>query len=226
MARELFDRELKNLKADVITLGSEVESNLVKAAEAIRNRDRKLSRHLIKEDEQINARRIQIGMQALRMIATQQPLAGDMRMIATVFEVVGELERIHDYVKGVAKINLMLGKKHKLDDLIEPIYEMAVKSAEMLHLALEAFANRDAALANRIPAMDDAVDALFNETYASIIQHVIAHPESVARANKLEWAIHNLERSADRVINICEWVLYMVTGKYVEFTSQYEAPPM
>ncbi|MFO7661510.1 MAG: PhoU domain-containing protein, partial [Chloroflexota bacterium] len=104
--------------------------------------------------------------------------------------------------------------------------EMAETTREMLFQALKAFANRDVELAKRVPAMDDKVDALFNQLYGDIVTFVMAEPEQIHRANHLEWALHNLERAADRAINICEWVIYMVTGVYAEMNmGEYEAPP-
>jgi phosphate transport system protein len=95
----------------------------------------------------------------------------------------------------------------------------------MLHRALNAFTQRDAALARDIPVTDDKIDALYNRIYREIITYVTQNPAEVEHANRLEWAVHNLERSADRVTNICEWIIYMVTGQYAELDSEIEAPP-
>jgi phosphate transport system protein len=140
-------------------------------------------------------------------------------------EIVGELERIHDYVKGIGKISLRLGQSPLLPPLVTYMPEMAAVAADMLHQALDAFARRDAELARLIPQNDDRVDTLFNQLYGDIIGFVAADPEVIDRANQMEWALHNLERSADRVTNICEWVVYMVTGVYAEMDSEDEVPP-
>lgn len=227
--RRTFDRELQSLEERVLALGSEVEENLGKVVGALVERNDGVARQMVTADRWINERRIAIGQEALRLIATQQPMARDMRLIAAVMEIVGELERIHDYVKGIGKISLHLGQSPVLPSLASHMPEMAAITADMLHRALDAFARRDADLARAIPHDDDQVDALFNQLYGDIISYVsaaAADPGIVNRANQMEWALHNLERSADRVINICEWVVYMVTGVYAEMDSEFEAPPV
>lgn len=207
-------------------VGSEVEENLGKVVDAAVNRDADVAYQMIVADQWINERRIMIGQDALRLIATQQPMARDLRLIAAVMEIVGELERIHDYVKGIGKISLRLGQAPLLPALALHMPEMAAVARDMLRRALDAFARRDADLARAIPQDDDRVDALFNQLYSDIIEYVAADPEAINRANQMEWALHNLERSADRVTNICEWVVYMVTGVYAEMDSEYEIPPV
>jgi len=224
--RQSFDRELQRLHDEVLRMGSEVEEHLVKVTEAFVERDLITAQRMIDADESINQRRIQVGLDALRLIATQSPMAGDMRLIAAILEIVGELERIHDYIKGIGKISLNLGAARVPQALALHLPEMAEQGREMLYQALKAFANRDEILARRVPAMDDRVDFLFNELYGEIVALVTADPTQIHHANQLEWALHNLERSADRTINICEWVVYMVTGVYSEMNmGEYESPP-
>lgn len=225
MLRISFERDLKLLQDRILALGSEVEENLVKTINALIERDFTTSRMLIAADEQVNEKRIQIGLDCLSLIARQQPMAGDMRLLAAVIEIVGELERIHDYVKGIGKISITLGESEVHASLVELLPEMAERTRDMLRKALDAFADRDAELARKIPADDDAIDSLFNRIYKDIIQFAMANPSAIEHVNQLEWAVHNLERSADRVTNICEWVIYMVTGHYVEMDSELEAPP-
>lgn len=223
--RQVFDRELQRLQDEVLRMGSEVEEHLVRMTDAFIERDLVTSRRMIDADVSINERRIQVGLDALTLIATQQPMARDMRMIVAVLEIVGELERIHDYIKGMGKISLNLGPARIPQALILRLPEMAEIGREMLYQALKAFANRDQDLAKRVPAADDRVDFLFNQLYGEIVALVIADPTEIHRANQLEWALHNLERSADRTINICEWVVYMVAGVYSEMSmGEYETP--
>jgi phosphate transport system protein len=224
--RETFDRELQRLEDDVLVLGSEVEINLIKVTTALVERDMVTAQLMVVADQWVNERRINILLDGLRLIATQQPMARDMRLIGAVLEIVSELERIHDYVKGIGKLSIGLGPEPIPVSFVQSLPEMASIARDMLHRALEAFSRRDAGLAREIPADDDRVDALFNQLYAETIDYVIRSPESIDRANHLEWAIHNLERSADRVINICEWVIYMVDGIYADMNmGEYEAPP-
>ncbi len=224
--RQSFDRELQRLQSEVLRMGSEVEEHLTKVTDAFIARDMYTSRQMVDADLSINERRIQVGLDSLTLIATQQPMARDMRLIAAIMEIVGELERIHDYIKGIGKISLNLGEEQVLPAMALNMPEMAELAREMLFQALKAFANRDADLARQTPAMDDRVDGLFNQLYAELMAYVIDEPQQISRANQLEWALHNLERSADRTINICEWVVYMVTGAYSEMNmGEYEAPP-
>lgn len=224
--RQSFDRELQRLHDEVLRMGSEVEEHLVQVTEAFIERDLVTSQQMIDADQSINERRIKVGLDALTLIATQSPMARDMRLIAAVLEIVGELERIHDYIKGIGRISLMLGPEPIPAPLAQDLPEMAETAREMLYQALKAFANRDQELARRVPAMDDRVDTLFNRLYGEIVAMVTADTTQIRRANHLEWALHNLERSADRTINICEWVVYMVTGVYSEMSmGEYEAPP-
>jgi phosphate transport system protein len=225
MLRATFEKELQSLEDQIISLGSEVEENIVKVTDALIQRDLPLSEYFITADVQVNERRIQIGLDCLSLIARQQPMAGDMRLIASIIEIVGELERIHDYVKGIGKISLMLGDRVVLPSIVELLPQMALHTRDMLHRTLDAFTNRDADLARGIPANDDKVDALYNRIYREIISYVTRNPMEVEHANRLEWAVHNLERSADRVTNICEWIVYMVSGEYIELDSEVEAPP-
>jgi phosphate transport system protein len=216
MIRTAFERELQQLQDDVLRLGSEVEENVVKVVDALRRQDRNEARRLIQVDEWINQERITIGMNGLTLIATQQPLARDMRLIAAIIEIVGELERMHDYVKGIAKISLMLTAVHPPDEIMALISQMASRCRTMLRRSLQAFTEYNAILAREIPQADDEVDALYKEAFQAVIAFVANHPQHVEEASYLEWAAHNLERLADRVTNICEWVVYLVTGTYQE----------
>ena len=224
--RQTFDRDLQRLQDEVLRMGSEVEEHLVTVTNAFLARDAVTSQRLIDADQSINERRVQVGLDALTLIAIQSPMARDMRLIAAILEIVGELERIHDYVKGIGRISLNLGAEPIPPALARDLPEMSEIAREMLYQALKAFANRDETLARRVPAMDDRVDLLFNQLYGEIVALVMADTTQIRRANQLEWALHNLERSADRTINICEWVVYMATGVYLEMNmGEYEAPP-
>ena len=226
MTREFFDRKLDELGTRVLALGSDVEQNLVRVADALINRNADLAQQLIDFDDHVNSQRIELMMNSLMLIATQQPMAGDMRFIAAVIEIAGELERMHDYVKGIAKTSLELGPEGELlPSFKEDFPRMAELAQNMLNQAMTAFSENDAILAESLVKWDNQVDYIFNRLYKDIVSHAVTSPESIAHANQLEWTIHNMERAADRVINICEWVVYVVTGTYSEFDSEYEAPP-
>ena len=215
MPRETFDRELQRLQNEILALGSMVEDALTESVETLKRRDFEGSRRLIAQDRLINEKRFAIEADALVLIATQQPMASDLRILASILVIATELERIGDYAKGIARINLMIGEGPLIKPLID-IPRMAEKARAMLHRALDAFIRQDVALARAIPAEDDEVDALFNQVYRELMTFIMADPRNIDQANHLLWAAHNLERAADRVTNICERVIFTVTGKMAE----------
>jgi len=219
MPRESFDRELGRLQDEVLTLGSMVENALIKSVDILKKRDRQESKRLIAQDRLINEKRYEIEADALALIATQQPMARDLRTIAAVLDVTSELERIGDYAKGIARINLMLGEEPLLKPLID-VPAMAAKARDMLHQALEAFVEQDAEKASKIPDSDDYVDHLYNQVYRELLALIMANPRRIDQANYLLWVAHNLERAADRVTNICERVIFTVTGEMVEMDQE------
>jgi phosphate transport system protein len=149
-------------------------------------------------------------------IATQQPImAGDLRLLASVLEVVSELERMGDYAKGIAKICLLMGNEPPVKPLID-IPKMGEIVVDMMHRAVGAFVSHDVETARKIPEQDDLVDALYTQVYRDLVAVMIKDPSVIDRANHLMWAAHNLERMADRVTNICERTIYVVTGEMSE----------
>ena len=218
--RITFERELQQQQEQLLAMGSEIEENLVKVITLLTRHDVKGAKQMVQADEWVNEQRIAILMNCLTIIATQQPTGRDMRLLAAIMEIAGELERIHDYVKGIARISLLIGEQPLPDFLAEILPPMAEKSADMLHRAMDAFVRRDAALAREIPADDDVVDTLFKQAHRGIAEYIMADPLVVERANFLQWAAHNLERSADRVTNVCEWIVYLTTGQYAEMDHE------
>jgi phosphate transport system protein len=206
-----FHRELEKLQDQVLILGSLVGDALVSSVTFLKKRDFDGSKRLIERDQRINEKRFDIEQQTLALIALHQPVARDLRTLGAILEVVTELERIGDYAKGIGKINLLIGE----DPLIKPLVDlplMADKAYAMLHHALQAFVNRDPDAARAIPEEDDEVDGLYNQVYRELLTYILSEPRSIEQANYLLWAAHNLERAADRTINICERVVFTVTG--------------
>ena len=148
-------------------------------------------------------------------------MARDLRILAAMLEIITELERIGDYGKGIAKINLMIGENELLKPLVD-IPRMADKALDMLRRALDAFMRRDAEAAKAIPKEDDEVDALYNQVNRELMTFIISDPRTIEQANYLLWAAHNLERAADRVTNICERVVFMVTGTMAELDTHFD----
>jgi phosphate transport system protein len=218
MTRQAFDQELHHLQDEVLALGSMVEEALIQSVETLKKRDFIGSRRLIAGDQAINERRYAIEEETMTLIATQQPMAGDMRLLAAILEIVTELERMGDYAKGIARINLMIGEQPLIKPLVD-LPAMAHKAREMLHAALAAFVQRDVEAARAIPQGDEVVDALYNQVYRELISYILEDPHVIEQANQLMWAAHNLERTADRVINLCERVVYAVTGELTELDT-------
>jgi phosphate transport system protein len=221
MPRETFERDLQELQDELLTLGSMVGQAIMDSVASLKERDRDEARRLIEQDREMNEKRYALEAKALTLIATQQPMAGDLRTIAAVLSLASELERIGDYAKGIAKINLMMGDEPLLKPLID-VPRMARKTRDMLNEALEAFADRDVELARSIPPKDDEVDGLYNQVYRELLTYIISNPRTIDQATYLLWVSHNLERAADRVVNICERVIFTVTGKLVEIKGEEE----
>jgi len=221
MTRKAFEQQLRELLEKVLVLGSIVEQALLESAEALRKRDLEASRRVVEQDREINDRRFALEALAVGLIATQQPVAGDLRRLAAVLEIVGELERIGDYAKGIAIINIRMGDILKLPVPAE-ITAMAQKAADMLRRALVAFVNEDAEAARAIPQEDDEVDALYLRIYWDLMGRIVRDPSLIERVNWLLWAAHNLERAADRVTNICERTVYAITGDMTEMDVTWD----
>ena len=218
MLRKTFESEIKQVKDDVLMLGSMVEKALLDSVEALKKRDIKEARKIFVEDAEINKKRFEIESHLMILIATQQPMAKDLRILASTLEIVSELERMGDYAKGIANINIRMGNEALLKPLID-VPRMANKGVDMLHRALTAFINEDVETAKTLPVEDDEVDALYNQIYRELMTYVIADPKTIERANWLLWVAHNLERFADRVTNICERTIFIVTGELGEIKS-------
>jgi len=213
--RKTFNQEIQQLKDEILILGSMVEQATLDSVDALKKRDLRWSEQVVLNDKKINEKRFTLENQVMILIATQQPMARDLRMIASILEVISELERMGDYAKGIAVINIRMGDQPLLKPLID-IPRMAQKSVDMLHRALTAFVNEDVEAAKAIPSEDDEVDMLYEQVYRELMTYVMADARSIERANWLLWAAHNLERLADRVTNICERTVFAVTGEYKE----------
>jgi len=218
MLRKTFESEIQQVKDEVLVLGSMVEEAILNTVEALKKRDVKASEEILEADKLINKKRFDIENQLMILIATQQPMAHDLRLLASTMEIISELERMGDYAKGIANINIRMGDEPLLKPLID-VPRMAQKGVDMLHNALTAFINEDIETAKALPVQDDEVDALYNQIYRELMTFVIQDPKTIERANWLLWVAHNLERVADRVTNICERTIFIATGEMAEIKS-------
>jgi len=218
MIRKTFENEMQQVKDEILVLGSMVETAILDSVEALKKRDVKEAEKILAADKEINKKRFEIESQLMILIATQQPMAHDLRLLASSMEIIGELERMGDYAKGIANINIRMGDEPLLKPLID-VPRMAQKDVDMLHRALTAFVEEDIESSKKIPLEDDEVDALYNQVYRELMTFVIADPKTMERANWLLWVAHNLERVADRVTNICERTIFIATGELVEIDA-------
>lgn len=219
--RTTFHRKLKEIQDDILVMGSMVEKAINRSIEALKNRDLVLAHQIIGDDVKINQKRFSIEEKCIQLIATQQPLASDLRTIICVLNIITDLERIGDYAEGNAKIAVMIGDEPPLKPLID-IPRMAEKTMNMMQRALQSFISRDAETARGIVNEDDEVDQLYDQVFRELLMFMMADPRTITRATRLLWVAHNLERSADRVTNICERTVYSVTGKMEEIgASKY-----
>ena len=212
MLRVDLNRQLEHLQTEVLLLADMVNKAIIRAVAALKDRDLAESEQLIAEDDDIDRKRYEIEDLCVDLIATQQPMAGDLRAIIALLHITVELERMGDYAEGIAKISLRMGNDPPLKPLID-IPRMAAKSSEMLQDSLTALTERDESRANKVLDDDDEVDALYDQVYRELLLYMLQDPKSIERATYLLWAAHDLERIADRATNIAERVIYLVTGR-------------
>lgn len=211
MARQSFDRQLRDVQHAILTLGSMVAVAVERAVDALKQRDSLLAQGVIDQDSVVDDLASEIEEQAVLLIATQQPMATDLRTIAAVIAIAGELERIGDYAEGIAKVVLLSLDEPPIKPLID-IPRMAEQAVDMLRRSLHAFIVHDLAVARAIWEEDDAIDALHDQVYRELLTYMIEDPAKITRGTRLLWVAHNLERIADRVTNICERTIYVITG--------------
>lgn len=219
--RTAFHKQLKEIQDDILAMGSIVSKAILRSIDALRERDIELANRIIAEDQKVNDKRFEIEERCTQLIATQQPMASDLRIIIAILNITTEIERIGDYAVGIARIVIMIGDEPPLKPYID-IPRMAEITVDMLYRALDALAKRDAEAARKISAEDDAVDQLYDQVFRELLTFMAEDPKTITRATRLVWVAHNLERAADRVTNICERVVFIVTGRMEEIgASKY-----
>jgi phosphate transport system protein len=215
MPRESYQRNLRELQEEVLVMGSMIEKALERSMQALKGRDLELAKLLIAEDQNVNKKRFEIEEKALDIITCQAPMASDLRILLAILFIVTDLERMGDHAAGNAKIALMIGNEPPLKPLID-LPRMNDKAIDMLHRSLNAFITHDAEAARKIVPEDDEIDNLYDQVFRELLTFMMEDPRTITRATRLMWVGHNLERTGDRVTNICERVVFMVTGKMEE----------
>lgn len=213
--RAAFHKKLREIQDDILAMGSMVSKAMLRSIEALKGRDLELAHQIIADDQRINNKRFEIEEKCIELIATQQPMASDLRVIVAVLNIIIEVERIGDYAAGISKIVIMIGDEPPLKPLID-IPRMADQTVDMLRRSLDAFVSRDAEASKKIIEEDDLVDNLYDQVFRELLIFMAEDPKTITRATRLIWVAHNLERAADRVTNICERVVFIVTGKMEE----------
>lgn len=206
-----FEEQLKHIQDEVLLIGSLVEKTIYRSVESLSDRNIELARQVIADDDEIDVRQHQLDEFCIDVIARQQPMAGDLRVIITGLQVASELERIGDYAEGIAKISVRMGDEPPLKPLID-IPRMADISAKMLRRSLTALNARDDEIARQVWRDDDQVDQLNEQVVRELVTYMLQDPRNIERATLLMWVSHNLERVADRATNIAERVIYLSTG--------------
>ena len=221
MPRESYQRNLRELQDEVLVMGSMIEKALERSMQALKGRDLDLAKMVIAEDQNVNKKRFEIEEKALDIITCQAPMASDLRILLAILFIVTDLERMGDHAAGNAKIALMIGNEPPLKPLID-LPRMNEKTIDMLHRSLNAFIIHDAEAARKIVPEDDEIDNLYDQVFRELLTFMMEDPRTITRATRLMWVGHNLERTGDRVTNICERVVFVVTGKMEEIgVSKY-----
>ncbi len=215
MIRRVFHEQIDELLEDLLEMGQMVADSIDRAIQALARQDENLAQQVIDFDDEINAVQHDIDEKCLVLIATQQPMAGDLRAILAVSNIAAELERIGDYSEGIARLAIKLAGRPLLKPLID-IPRMADEGRRMLMTSLQAFARQDTETAAQIGKADDTVDALYDQVYRELLVFMMDDPRTITQATYLLWVAHNLERIADRTTNIAERVIFMDSGKIVD----------
>lgn len=215
MVRVEYTYELEHLRGAVVAMSSMVDKAISRAIESLMRQDVRMADDVIAADRSVNSQRWSIEEDALRIIATQAPMAGDLRSIAAAIHIVTDLERMGDHASGIAKIVVDTASEPLLKPLVD-IPRMGEISRSMLNDSISAYIEADADAARRCALRDDEVDALYEQIYRELLTYMMADPSTINRATHLLWVAHNLERIADRVTNICERVVFAETGELTE----------
>ena len=225
LGRQDFDRDLGKLEAELILMSGLVEQAIFNALNALKSRDVEKSQKVIDEDDNIDQTELEIERTCIELIRREAPMAGDLRRIVASLHIAGELERIGDYAEGIAKISITMGGQPPLKELID-IPRMGDMAVRMLKRSLEAFISRDADLVRTLSVElekeDDEVDDLYAKVQADLLELVKTDPENAEPATYLMRVAHNVERVADRAMNIAERALYQATGELVSGSTQIE----
>jgi len=212
MIRQSFDQELQALRQDLVHMGQIVQDSIKNAVDALARQDKALARQVMDGDDIIDGMQIDIEDRCISLIARQQPVARDLRILGTGLKITTDLERIGDHAFDIAKIVLQIGDEPLIKPLVD-IPRMAGMAQSMLDASLQAYLNLDTQLAEKVCRDDDLVDQLYNQVFRELLTYMLADPKTINQASKLMFVARYLERIADHSTNVAEWVIYLVTGE-------------
>lgn len=225
MTRVAYLHELQELRDDVVAMASMTDKAISRSIDALHRQDVSLAREVMAADRYVNNHRWQTEERALHLIATQAPMAGDLRTISAAIHITTELERMADHAAGIGKIVIQISDEPVLKPLVD-IPRMSEIAREMLAASVSAYIDGNVEAARATALRDDEVDALYDQIYRELLTYMMADPSTINRATRLLWAAHNIERVADRVTNICEWVIFAVNGSLEELSRSLNESPM
>ncbi len=208
----VYDRDLESIQAMIMKMGGLVEAAILDAAKSLAERDEELAASVRANDDQIDALEIRVNEEAARLIALRAPIASDMRTVLTVIKISANLERCGDYAKNLAKRTSVLVQMQPIDGAAKSIRRMAREVERMLSDALDAYIQRDAALAQDVRDRDQDIDQMYNALFREFLTHMMEDPRNITPCMHLHFIAKNIERMGDHVTSIAEQVIYLVQG--------------
>ena len=212
VVRQNFDQDLETLRQDLVRMGEIVQVSIKDAVDALAKRDKDLARRVMEGDDVIDRMQVEIEDRCISLIARQQPVATDLRILGTGLKITTDLERIGDHAFDIAKIVLLIGDEPLIKPLVD-IPRMAEISQQMLKDSLQAYLKLDIGLAEKVCNDDDMVDQLYHQVFRELLTYMLADPAKINQATQLIFVARYLERIADHSTNVAEWVIYLVTGE-------------
>jgi len=207
-----FDRDLEEIQAKIMKMGGLVESAIRQSVKSLKKRDEELAERVRDADKKIDALEDEVTIDAARVLALRQPIASDLRTVLTVMKVSGNLERVGDYAKNIAKRTSLLVQMPAIEGTSGAIKRMAREVEQMLKDALDAYVQHDAALAQDVRDRDHEVDQMYNALFREFLTFMMEDPRNITACMHLHFIAKNIERMGDHVTSIAEQVIYLVTG--------------
>lgn len=214
-----FDREIEQLKEELLRMGAMVEEAITESIRALIERDTVLAERVIARDSEIDAMELTLDQHTIELIAKMQPAAGDLRFVATAMKITPELERIADLAVDVCERAIELNREAPLKPLID-IPRLARIAQDMVRLALDSFVRGDGVLAREVIARDDEADLLTEQSFRELLTYMLEDSRNISRAIRLTFVGKYFERMADAATNICEMVVYLVEGKVIKHSNE------